>query len=106
MVTLQTFTYVKPFHLGQIHQKSPEVNSARVLFYLGKKFWEGDTTDRLRVVPFFLRDSTASETRARVNITPREKISPSRLAFLAWVIFTRARVSLALLSLRNNGDYS
>ena len=24
------------FYLGQIHQKSPEVNSSRVLFYLGK----------------------------------------------------------------------
>ena len=48
--------------------------------------------------PFFLRDSRASETQAHVKITPREK-SP----FLAWVIFTRARVSLALLSLRKNG---
>ena len=28
---------------------------------------------RLRVVPIFLRDSRASETRARVKITPREK---------------------------------
>ena len=28
---------------------------------------------RLRVAPFFLRDSRASETRARVKITPREK---------------------------------
>ena len=36
MVTLQTFTQVKPIYLGQIHQKSPEVNSSRVLFYLGK----------------------------------------------------------------------
>ena len=36
--------------------------------------------------PFFLRDSRASETRARVKITPREKgesLSPPRLAFLA-----------------------
>ena len=33
--------------------------------------------------------------------------SPRRVSpFLAWVIFTRARVSLALLSLRKNGDYS
>ena len=30
------------------------------------------------------------------------RVSP----FLVWVIFTRARVSLALLSLRKNGDYS
>ena len=36
VVTLQTFTLVKPIYLGQIHQKSPEVNSSRVLFYLGK----------------------------------------------------------------------
>ena len=36
MVTLQTFTHVKPIDLGQIHQKSLEVNSARVLFYLVK----------------------------------------------------------------------
>ena len=48
--------------------------------------------------PFFLRDSRASETQAHVKIILREK-SP----FLAWVIFTRARVSLALLSLRKNG---
>ena len=44
---------------------------------------------RLRVVPIFLRDSRASETRARL--------------FSRGVIFTRARVSLALLSLRKNG---
>ena len=45
VVTLQTFTQVNPIYLGQIHQKSLEVNSSRVLFYLGKKFWEGHTTD-------------------------------------------------------------
>ena len=28
VVTLQTFTEVKPIYLGQIHQKSPEVNSS------------------------------------------------------------------------------
>ena len=33
------------FYLGQIHQKSPKVNSSRVLFYLSEKFWEGHTTD-------------------------------------------------------------
>ena len=38
-------TQVKKIYLGQIHQKFPEVNSSRVLFYLGKKFWEGHTTD-------------------------------------------------------------
>ena len=32
--------------------------------------------------PFFLRDSGASETRARVKIT--FSLSPPRLAFLAW----------------------
>ena len=47
----------------------------------------------------FLRDSRASETRARVKITPR---AACRL-FSCGVIFTRARVSLALLSLRKNG---
>ena len=52
---------------------------------------------RLRVLPwaFVLRDSRASETRARVKITPHEKRHG--------VIFTRARVSLGLLSLRTNG---
>ena len=54
---------------------------------------------RLRVVPiaFFLRDSSTSETRARLKIAPREKgetrrgesnlnfsLSPPRLAFLSW----------------------
>ena len=28
-----------------IHQKSPEVISSRVLFYLGENVWEGHTTD-------------------------------------------------------------
>ena len=69
---------------------------------------------------FFLRDSRASETRARVKITPREKgetrwgtlnltifLSPCRLtSFSRGVIFTSARVSLALLYLRKNEDYS
>ena len=45
VVTLRTFTLVKPICLGQIHQKSPKINWSRVLFYLGKKFWEGHTTD-------------------------------------------------------------
>ena len=45
VVTLQTFTSIKAIYLGQIHQKSPEVNSSRVLFYLGEKFWEGYATD-------------------------------------------------------------
>ena len=48
--------------------------------------------------PFFLRDSRASETRAREKITPPHRVSP----FLQGVIFTRARVSLSLLSLRTN----
>ena len=47
--------------------------------------------------PFFLRDSTATETRARVKIN-----SP----FSRGLIFTRARVSLVLHSLRKIGDYS
>ena len=53
--------------------------------------------------PFFLRDSRASETRARVKITPREKRRHACRLFSRGVIFTRARVSLALLSLRKNG---
>ena len=44
-------------------------------------------------------DSRANETLARVKITPREKSRLSRVG----VIFTRARVSLALSSLRKNG---
>ena len=36
---------------------------------------------RLREVPFFLRDSRASETRAHVKVTPREKGRETRLAF-------------------------
>ena len=41
----------------------------------------------------------------RRHAAEREKIvSPHRVSpFLAWVIFTRDRVSLALLSLRKNG---
>ena len=54
--------------------------------------------------PFLLGDSRASETRARVKITPtREKQDAVGGLFLRGVIFTRARVSLALLSLRTNG---
>ena len=64
--------------------------------------------------PFVLRVSRESETRARVKITPREKRwhvagrekneNPHRVSpFSRGVIFTRARVSLALLSLRENG---
>ena len=56
--------------------------------------------------PFFLRDSRASETRASVKITPREKRRHAAGLFSRGVIFTRARVSLAVLSLRKNGDYS
>ena len=33
------------YYLGQIHRKSPELNSSRVLFYLGEKFSEGYTPD-------------------------------------------------------------
>ena len=57
-------------------------------------------------------------TRVRVKINPREKdetrqrertnfLSPRRVSpFSCGVIFTRAHVSLALLSLRKNGEYS
>ena len=37
--------------------------------------------NRLREVPFFLRDSWASETRTRVKVTPRQKGRETRLAF-------------------------
>ena len=37
--------------------------------------------NRLREVPFFLRDSRASETQTRVKVTPREKGRETRLAF-------------------------
>ena len=58
--------------------------------------------------PFFLRDSRASETRASMKITPREKrrffsLPAACRLFLRGVIFTCSRVSLALLSLRKNG---
>ena len=71
--------------------------------YNHKSWWV-----RLRVVPHFSsRDSRASETRARVKITPREKRLPAACSlFSRGVIFTRAYVSLALLSLRKNGGYS
>ena len=46
--------------------------------------------------PFFLRDSRASETRARLKITPREKRRHAA-GRAHGVIFTRARVSLANL---------
>ena len=57
-----------------------------------------------------MRESRARETRARVKIAPREKrrhavgreksVAFSRVGSM---IFTCARVSLALLSLRKNG---
>ena len=64
---------------------------------------------------FFLRDSRASETRARVKNHPaRERrdsaavrvLSPYRVSpFSREVIFTRAHVSLTPLFLRENGDH-
>ena len=69
--------------------------------------------------PFFLRDSRASETQARVKITLREKrrhaVGRDSLPAMSSgyeryinkviiiIIFTSACVSLALLSLRKNG---
>ena len=67
-----------------------------------------ETTQTTSSPPFCLRDRRQCETRARVKITLSEKrqhaagrdVSP----FLAWVIFTRARVYYpSLLSLRKNG---
>ena len=62
---------------------------------------------RLRVVPIFLRDSRASETRARVksNHTRKTRRARRRVSpFWPGMIFNRARVSLALISLGKNGD--
>ena len=85
-----------------------------MLIYQGESALSNQFDNRLRVVPHsvphrsicfrFLRDSRASETRAREKITSREKkrLVACRL-FSRGVIFTRARVSLALLSLRKNG---
>ena len=53
--------------------------------------------------PFFLRDSRASETRVRVKIIPREKRRHECRLFSRGMIFTRTRVSLVLLSRRENG---
>ena len=68
-------------------------------------WWRREMSARLRVVPpFFLRDSRASETRARVKITHARKGDARRVSpFSRGVIFTRARVLLALLSLRTSG---
>ena len=41
-----------------------------------------------------------------LSVVPHFSLSAPRLAFLAGVIFMRARISLALLSLWENGDYS
>ena len=85
-----------------------------MLIYQGESALSNQFDNRLRVVPHsvphrsicfrFLRDSRASETRAREKITSREKkrLVACRL-FSRGVIFTRARLSLALLSLRKNG---
>ena len=54
---------------------------------------------RLRVVLHFSSGIVEGAKRERVKITPRDK----RFLFWRGVIFTRARVSLALLSLRKNG---
>ena len=56
---------------------------------------------RLRAVPHFSSEIVERAKRERqVKITPREK---RRHLFSRGVIFTRARVSLALLSLRKSG---
>ena len=85
-----------------------------VLIYPGESALSNQFDNRLRVVPhsvphrsicfWFLRDSRASETRAREKITSREKRRHAAChLFSRGVIFTRARVSLTLLSLRKNG---
>ena len=55
--------------------------------------------DRLWVVLHFSSGIVAWAKRERAWKSPHARSSP----FLAWVIFTRARVSLTLLSLRKNG---
>ena len=59
--------------------------------------------NRLRVVPHFPSGIVERAKRERAWITPREKRRHACRLFSRGVIFTPARVSLALLSLRKNG---
>ena len=65
------------------------------------------TNTRLRVLPHFSTGVVEQTRRERggVKITLREKSHRRVLSFSRELIW-RARVSLALLSLRKNGDYS
>ena len=60
---------------------------------------------RLRVVPHFSPGIVERAKRERAGKSPHERKGDTRRVspFLAWVIFTRDRVSLALLSRRKNG---
>ena len=67
------------------------------------------------LIPFFFsglkNDQYTDRANRQVRMNCRRETRDTRekrrhAAFLVWVIFTRAHVSLALLSLRKNGDYS
>ena len=103
------FDFEKWTEGGRCRRSNLEILVAYWMLYKWRKknhwaTWHFDEKSHFKLdfegSPFFLRDSRASETRVRVKITPR--VSP----FLREVIFTRAHVSLAQLSLRKNGDYS
>ena len=95
-----------PCWFGEHHKAS---------FSLSKFNFQWWSRNRLRVVPHFSsgiverakRKRAWKSALARKGDTRREEgkiVSPRRVSpFLAWVIFTRDRVSLALLSLRKNG---
>ena len=84
-------------------------------FSLSKLNFQWWSRNRLRVVPHFPSgiverakcERAWKSALARKGDTRREEgkiVSPRRVSpFLAWVIFTRDCVSLALLSLRKNG---
>ena len=91
--------------LDLFNNKDGQSHNSKKIMNAEKQKVPREVRPRLRLsLPFFLRDSRASETRARVKINPREKRrhAACRL-FSRGVIFTRARVSFALLSLRKNG---
>ena len=76
--------------------------------------WSGTCLYRLRVVPHFSSGIVERAKRERAWKLPHARKGDTRLGkrkslpaacrrFSRWVIFTRARVSLAQLSLRKNG---
>ena len=106
------FIFSHGFPLGRADLKNdPPTHPDEVVHFGFLVFTHSLDQIRLGVVPhFFLWDSRASETRARVKITPREKddkkdkVSPRRVSpSLAWDNFHARSLSLALPSLRTNG---